>query len=218
MNIEINGINLNYTKTGVGQPLILLHGNGEDHRIFDKLVDKLQSDFTIYAIDSRNHGESSKTDDYSYYTLADDLYQFVSKLDLQNVSIVGFSDGAIVALLTELRHEGLFSKLVLMGINLKLPDFKPEIYEYMFEEYRKTADPFIKMMLDQPDIELDALRQINAPTLLIAAQDELYRDELYEDMMQVLPDAQFKIMQGHDHGSYVVDQDILYADLVGFLK
>jgi len=35
MTINVNGITLYYEKTGRGEPLILLHGNGEDHTIFD---------------------------------------------------------------------------------------------------------------------------------------------------------------------------------------
>ena len=39
MNIKVNGITLEYSKEGTGEPLILLHGNGEDHHIFDKLAE-----------------------------------------------------------------------------------------------------------------------------------------------------------------------------------
>lgn len=38
MKIKVNGIALSYEKMGQGTPLILLHGNGEDHRIFLPLI------------------------------------------------------------------------------------------------------------------------------------------------------------------------------------
>ncbi|MFV0329106.1 MAG: alpha/beta fold hydrolase [Dysgonomonas sp.] len=101
MKIEVNNIILNYIKEGAGKPVILLHGNGEDHHIFDKLIVKLKQNFTIYAIDSRNHGESQMTDDYSYETMAEDIYQFIQKLSLKDVSVIGFSDGAIISILLE---------------------------------------------------------------------------------------------------------------------
>jgi pimeloyl-ACP methyl ester carboxylesterase len=63
MIIQVNGTALFYEKSGAGSPVILLHGNGEDHHIFDALAAKLESGFTVYSVDSRNHGQSEKTDD-----------------------------------------------------------------------------------------------------------------------------------------------------------
>ena len=36
MNLQTSKVNLYYEKYGEGQPLILLHGNGENHKIFEK--------------------------------------------------------------------------------------------------------------------------------------------------------------------------------------
>ena len=41
MKVEVNGIQLFYETKGQGPPLILLHGNGEDHHIFDESADRL---------------------------------------------------------------------------------------------------------------------------------------------------------------------------------
>ena len=46
MVIGVNGIQLYYTKTGQGRPLIMVHGNGEDHTIFDEAVSVLKEHFT----------------------------------------------------------------------------------------------------------------------------------------------------------------------------
>ena len=59
MFIGVNGIQLFYTKTGNGRPLIMVHGNSEDHTIFDEAIGVLKEHFTCYAIDSRGHGKSS---------------------------------------------------------------------------------------------------------------------------------------------------------------
>ena len=74
MIAKINGISLFCERLGNGAPLILLHGNGEDHNIFRVLINKLVQNFTVYAIDSRNHGQSEQTDDYSYATMTEDIY------------------------------------------------------------------------------------------------------------------------------------------------
>lgn len=217
MEIVVNSIKINYTKQGIGKPLILLHGNGEDLHIFDNLIQELEKSYTVYAIDSRNHGESQKTEDYSYETMAEDIHQFIEQLTLKNVSVVGFSDGAIISLMLALKQPQIFEKMVLLGINLKPTDFKDNIYNYLVEDYKKTKDPLLKLMLEQPNIELKEVENINIPTLLIAAEDDLFESESFEKIVERMPHAQLKIMKGHDHGSYVIGSSVLYPYLKEFL-
>lgn len=218
MKIAVGEITLNYTKQGSGKPLILLHGNGEDHHIFDKLANALKDDYTVYAIDSRNHGESSKADDYSYVAMAEDIRGFIGGLGLKGVSIVGFSDGAIITLMLTIHNPGLFDKMVLLGVNLKPSDFKDENLAWLSEEYEKTGDPLLKLMLEQPDIELEQLRHVATPTLVVAAENDLYKPELFESIVATMPDAELLIMPGYDHDGYVTGQDILYPHLKDFLR
>lgn len=217
MKINVNNITLNYIQEGQGEPLILLHGNGEDLQIFDKLISKLKKQFTVYAIDSRNHGSSTRTEDFSYETMAEDIHQFIEKLELKHVSVIGFSDGAIISLLLTLKYPQIFKKMVLLGVNLKPSDFKLDIYNSIVEEYEKKQDPLFKMMLEQPNIELDDLKEINTPTLVIGAEDDLYNEDSFQNIADTMPDAELKIMKGHDHGSYVINCDILYPSLNEFL-
>ena len=50
MFIHVNGVRLFYEKQGTGKPLILLHGNEEDHRIFDEAIELLKKHYTVYII------------------------------------------------------------------------------------------------------------------------------------------------------------------------
>lgn len=217
MKAQVNGIEINYIKEGEGKPLILLHGNGEDHSIFLVLIERLKKDFTIYALDSRNHGQSSKTDDFSYQAMAKDVYGFIENQELEDVSVLGFSDGAIIAVLLELEHRGLWKKMILLGINLQPSDFKEENLAYLQEEYAKTKDPLVKMMLEEPNIPLAGLKSITAPTLVVRAGDELFHGELYDKIVDTMPNATLLIMENHDHGSYIVNTDVLYEPLMKFL-
>ncbi|QIK59881.1 alpha/beta hydrolase [Dysgonomonas sp. HDW5A] len=218
MEINVNNITLNYLVKGNGNPLILLHGNGEDLQIFDKLVSKLEKQFTVYAIDSRNHGASTRTEDFTYETMAEDIHQFIEKLELKHVSVIGFSDGAIISLLLTLKYPQTFNRMVLLGVNLKPSDFKLDIYNSIAEEYEKTQDPLFKMMLEQPNIELDDLKEINTPTLVIGAEDDLYYEDSFQNIVNAMPNAVLKIIKGHDHGSYVVNNDVLYPYVAEFLQ
>lgn len=217
MEIRVNDITLHYTKEGNGLPIILLHGNGEDHHIFDALILKLKNDFTVYAIDSRNHGLSSKTNDFGYEIMATDIIGFIRNVGLQKPSIIGFSDGAIISLLIALQDNSIFNKIVLLGVNLKPSDFKEENLEWLKTEYKNTNDPLLRLMLEEPDIELDSLKNIPNPTLVVAAEDDIFKEQLFHDITATMPNAQLKIITGYDHAGYVIDQDILYNDLIEFL-
>jgi pimeloyl-ACP methyl ester carboxylesterase len=78
---NVNGITLYYEKTGEGQPIILLHGNGEDHQIFNVLTDQLKENFSVYAIDSRGHGKSTRVRELDYRSMAEDVVEFIKILD-----------------------------------------------------------------------------------------------------------------------------------------
>lgn len=217
MNETVNGIVLNYVEAGQGSPLILLHGNGEDHRIFDKLTNLLKQHFCVYAIDSRNHGESSSTEDFSYQSMANDICLFIKAKKLDDVSIIGFSDGGIIALLMAIGQKDIFKKMVLLGVNLKPTDFKDYIFDSLKEEYEKTKDPLLKMMIEEPNININDLSEIEIPTLVIAAEDDIFKEECFKTITEAMPNAILKIIEGHDHGSYVVDNDLLYPYLTEFL-
>ena len=66
MYIGVNGIQLYYEKTGHGRPLIMVHGNSEDHTIFKEAVEVLKEHFTCYTPDSRGHGQSSPCRELHY--------------------------------------------------------------------------------------------------------------------------------------------------------
>lgn len=218
MKIDANGITLNYEVIGRGAPLLLLHGNGENHHIFDALAGRLADHFTVYSLDSRNHGLSQVTDDYSYETMAKDVGAFIRTLDLGKVYIVGFSDGAIIALMLSLNDASLVSGMALLGLNLKPSDFTEESYRYIEEAYDETKDPLFKLMLEQPDIELDEVRKVSVPVLLVSAENDLFKPESFKAMADAFPNVMAKIMMGHDHDSYVTNESILYPDLIRFFS
>lgn len=218
MIINVNGISIFYEIYGEGSPILLLHGNGEDHSIFNELAAKLAANFTVYALDSRNHGKSQKTDDYSYQAMTDDCYAFIQALNLEKVDLVGFSDGAIIGLMLAIKHSEVIGKMALLGVNLKPEDFTEESYQYIKDTYEKTKDPLFKLMLEQPNIELDEVRNISTPTLLVAADNDIFKPDSFTKIANTMPNAKLKIMFGHDHDSYITNQTILYPDLIEFLR
>ena len=94
MDVFVNDIRLHYEQYGEGRPLVLLHGNGEEHSIFDEAMEVLGERFTCFALDSRGHGDSDMVDELHYEDMASDLLAFLEELDLWDVALCGYSDGA----------------------------------------------------------------------------------------------------------------------------
>ena len=216
-SLSVNGINLHYTKRGSGDPLILLHGNGEDLTIFDPLAEKLAEHFTVYAIDSRNHGKSEKTDQYHYETMRDDILEFIEVLNIKTPHLLGFSDGSIVTMLMAIKAQNRLNRLILLGPNLTPDDLTDACLRYVRILYTKTQDPLYKMMMDEPNITPDELKNVQNRTLVIGAENDLYKPMTFERIVGALPHSELTIIKGHDHGSYIVNNDLIYEDVFTFL-
>lgn len=216
MTVNVNGVTLFYETYGRGTPLVMLHGNGEDHRIFDALAETLTDAFTIYALDSRNHGQSQQTGEYAYRTMAEDVFAFLRALRLPKVNLLGFSDGAIISLLLAMAHGESVHKMALLGINLSPHDFTEATYRAVKSTYDETGDPLFKMMLEQPDIPLDEVRHVAAPALVIAGEHDICAPETFFRLADALPQGELLLMPGHSHDSYLVHQALLYPALIRF--
>lgn len=218
MKIAVNGITLFYAKSGVGTPLLLLHGNGEDHHIFDALEAGLRAHFTVYAVDSRCHGESEKTDTLTYADMTQDIKALIGALGRGAVDIVGFSDGAIVALMLAIEAPACVRRMALLGVNLSPADFTEESLAALKAEYAETGDPLVRLMLEEPSLALSDVAGVQTPTLLVAAEHDLFRAELFSELKCAMPHAKLLVKQGHTHDSYIIGSDLLYPDLLEFFS
>ena len=63
--IDVNGVCLHYAIMGEGRPVVLVHGNGESHDLFDTQIGQLtEAGYRIYAPDSRGHGANKPLSEY----------------------------------------------------------------------------------------------------------------------------------------------------------
>lgn len=213
MILNINEIDLFYEKYGSGQPIILVHGNGENHNIFDKIIPMLSDYFTVYAVDLRGHGKSSKINEYNYQDMADDIICFVKELQLKNPIYYGFSDGGIIGLLIASQHQELLSHLIISGANTYPHGLKNKWY-YLFKfMYLFNRDKKIKMMLTQPNISKDELKKITVPTLVLAGSNDMISENNTREIAQCIKNSTLNILEGETHSSYVVHSTKLF-DLI----
>lgn len=88
-------IDLYYEDHGTGKPVVLIHGWPLSGRSWEKQVPVLiAAGYRVIAYDRRGFGDSSKpTCGYDYDTFAQDLHKLITKLDLRDATLVGFSMG-----------------------------------------------------------------------------------------------------------------------------
>lgn len=221
MKIAVNDVELNYQKFGSGHPLILLHGNEEDGSIFDKISSPLSLYFTVYVLDARGHGGSSREDlaeNYHYQTFVDDLREFIAKLALQDPYIFGFSDGGIIALMLASQNPDLISKLMVAGVNVTPDGLVPSLrLKYRFLNSFKRS-PEIDMMLDDADISDDSLRKIKAETLCVVGEKDVVKVEHTRKIAERIPNSRIIVMPKQNHSSYVVHSLKLLTLMKDFFK
>ncbi|RVU54452.1 alpha/beta fold hydrolase [Anaerosphaera multitolerans] len=214
---KVNDVELYYEEFGEGKPLLMLHGSGENLEIFYKLIDKLKESYKIYAIDSRNHGKSTMTDKYSYNIMAEDIKAFIESLGYDKVNVLGFSDGAIIGILLGISNPNQLGKLILLGPNLNPKDMEEELLNKIKNKYEKTGDKLLKLMLSEPNIDIEDFKQIENEILLVFGENDIFKDEFIKEISKAVNNGKTKILEGHDHLSYIVDNDILAEDILDFL-
>ena len=87
MWINVNGIRMYYEVHGSGRPLIMVHGNSEEHGIFYDSRVLLSKHFTVYTVDSRGHGHSTRVEEFHYADMADDMIREKDAEDMQKINL-----------------------------------------------------------------------------------------------------------------------------------
>lgn len=104
-----NEIILNYRVIGSGNtPILFLHGFGTSSLSWDDIIPFFdKSKFTMYLVDLKGFGLSSKPDDdrYSIDNQADIILNFIYKMSLNDLILVGHSYGGGIALLMTIKEQ-----------------------------------------------------------------------------------------------------------------
>lgn len=204
---------IHYEKSGSGQALIMVHGNGEDLTIFNEAVEKLKERFTVYALDTGGHGKSYEVSEYHYASFCEDVYKFIKQLNIEKPIFYGFSDGGIIGLMLGYKYPDLLSKLIVSGANLTPRGLKDLSYYGMKLEYFFTRSKRTKMMIYEPNITKSDLQKITVPTFVTAGQHDVIKSSHTKLIADNIKNSHLKIFKNHLHGSYIVHSKII-ADYI----
>ena len=104
-----------YSESGSGPLLILVHGWGMDHTVWDRCIPLLSTRYRLLAVDLRGHGASGQLGAGTLADHTNDLQSLLQYLGAERAVIVGWSLGAQVALSLAIEHPSQVSGLALIG-------------------------------------------------------------------------------------------------------
>lgn len=204
-------IRLNYREQGAGEPLVLLHGNGESLVYFKGQMGPLSARYRVIAADTRGHGGTARgTAPFTLDQFAEDLLDFFNELGIRRAHLLGFSDGANIALLFALRYPDRVDKLILNGANLSPGGVKPSVQIPIctayaltnvfspFSQYANAKNELLRLMVREPQIAFSALSSLNMPVLVVAGNRDMIKDSHTRAIARTIPGAKLCILEG-DH-------------------
>lgn len=204
-------IRLNFIEQGQGQPLILLHGNGESCDYFEHQIAYFSKQYHVIALDTRGHGQSPRGEKpFTIQQFAEDLHDFMDENGIEKTVILGFSDGGNIALTFALKYPERIEKLILNGANLFPSGVRP-LYQWPIEigyriakmfsmksEKAKQNAEMLGLMVNEPHIEPSELTCLTMPVLVIAGTKDMIKESHTRLIYKNLPNAQLSIIEG-DH-------------------
>ena len=129
MKTFVNKINISYSISGKGPPVLLLHGYPQTKLMWRKIIPTLSKYFTVVTSDLRGYGDSDKPVadkkhlNYSKRQMAKDQVMLMKKLGFNNFFCVGHDRGARVFHRAALDYPNVIKKLILI-------DIVPTVYIY----------------------------------------------------------------------------------------
>jgi pimeloyl-ACP methyl ester carboxylesterase len=209
---DVKGIRLYYEIYGRGEPLLLLHGNNESIVSFDKQIPELSKKYMVIAVDSRGQGNSTAdSTKLTYELFADDINKLLDFLHIKNTDILGWSDGGNIALILAMKHPDKVKKIAAMAAVLYndstsvLSKINVLIRKQIFEMEQEGVDSFDmnyrlkKLLLTEPNIHPDSLKQISVPVLIMAGENDIVKQGHTNLIAEKIPKATLKIFKGTGH-------------------
>ncbi|GAA1755379.1 alpha/beta hydrolase [Kocuria aegyptia] len=221
-----------FSAAGVGETFVLLHPGGTDSRALGPLVEELADRYRTITPEQRAHGH---TRDWggplSYAAMAQDTITFLEQETPVPVHLLGYSDGAVIALHVAMKRPDLIRDLVFAsGVYhhngwepgvlegaAEVPEFMVDAYAEVSpdgrEHYGQVVEKLQQMHAVEPAFADTDLARLQVPVLVLAGDDDEVRLEHVVAMYRALPHAELAVVPHASHG-VLVEKPGLCAQLI----
>lgn len=225
---DVNGIRLYYEEHGRtdGVPLVLLNGGGSTIEVtYGRILPYFAQHHRVIALDEQNHGRSGhRTQPERFSDSADDVAALLAQLDVELADVMGFSNGASVAMCLALQHRGLVRKLVFAAGMTKKSGAAPQFWQHMakvtfadmpqpLKDAFLAVNPDDALLHDMHDKDVErmqnfvetsdqAVKSLDLPALIISGDRDVPTSEHAVELSRLMPNARLMILPG-EHGTFL---------------
>ena len=212
-SISSDGAEIVYYICGSGErKLLLLHGNGEDHTVFDCLCRDLSGNFTIITPDSRGHGVSERGPErLSVGAMVRDAELIMRKEAPEGADVIGFSDGGNILLGLLARGLSKIDRAVLIGANMR-PDgllTRVRIHDALcfigsallsgFSKKARKGCELLGLMIFEPNFIAEDFIAVDCPVLVLAGENDMIKEKHTREIAAAFKNSQLCIIKNADH-------------------
>ncbi len=237
--IEHDGARIWYAAYGTGMPVILLHGGlGHSGNWGYQIPALVSGGYKAILIDSRGHGRSTRDErPYTYELMASDVLAVMDGLQIEQAAFVGWSDGAVIALILAAQAPGRVTGVFYFACNMdpsgtKKFELTPIVQRCFnrhvkdYAELSPTPNQFDElseavglMQRTQPNYSAEQLAQIRVPiTIVHSEHDEFIKREHAEYLAHTIPNAEFIFLPNVSHFAPLQRPEQFNAVLLAFLE
>lgn len=219
--------NIFYKELGHGDNLFLLHGNGGNSSYFEYNLGCLSKYFHLYLIDYRDHGKSGNSRDVlSFDLLASDLKEVYDKLNISKAHLLGFSDGANLALVFTLKYPDLVDRLILNAPNTRYDGtrFISKVISNIENIFRNIL-PFFKrnkrvaaLLLNDLKVNREDLNNIDKKVLILVGSRDLIRLEHVKNIARNIDGSKLIIIKNIGHKFARIKPGLFNKLVIEFIK
>lgn len=219
-----------FMEQGKGETLILLHGNGEESSYFEKQIEEFSRYYRVIAIDTCRHGKTLRgRAPFTIRQFAQDLKAFMDQHNIVRANLLGFSDGANIAMIFAMKYPDRVDRLILDGGNLTPDGVRsgtqiPIEIGYRMASFFKKLSPkartnaeLLGLMVNDPNINPEDLTKIQAPTLVLAGTRDVIKASHTKAIAKAIPDSRLVFITG-DHYVVAKNPQTFNAAVLYFLK
>jgi pimeloyl-ACP methyl ester carboxylesterase len=237
--VEHEGARIWYASHGSGTAVILLHGGlGHSGNWGYQVPALLAAGHRVVVIDSRGHGRSTRdARPYKYELMASDVLAVMDALALERAAIVGWSDGACVAMVLGMVAPQRVAGVFFFGCNMDPSGTKEfvatPVIDRCFSRHRQdyerlsaTPDHFdafvaavSEMMKTEPNYFADDLARIRVPVVIAHSEhDEFIKREHAEYLAGAIPGAELKVLPGVSHFAPLQKPALFNKAMIAFVE
>lgn len=154
MRARCNDLDVAWFEAGRGEPLILIHGLGDDHRAWRRALPDLMLRHRVILYDLRGLGETTVGEpDGTLRQLCEDLVALMAAVGVDRAAVAGFSLGGTIAMRAAIDHPELVGGLILVATSSRVGRSAADWYRHRADMVaRRDSDLRATLQRDTADV------------------------------------------------------------------